>query len=94
MCVLFQYIPVWWVWFYYLSPIAWTLKGIVSAQLGDVETMIAEPGFEGTVKEYLKVNFGYTSDMVGISVVVLIGFCLLFFASFAISIKILNFQRR
>ncbi|KAJ8747740.1 hypothetical protein K2173_013115 [Erythroxylum novogranatense] len=67
-------IPGWWIWFYYISPIAWTLKGIISSQLGDVDTKIESPAFDGSVKEYLKKNFDYQTEDVGISAVVLIAF--------------------
>ncbi|CAA0842345.1 ABC transporter G family member 31, partial [Striga hermonthica] len=80
-------IPGWWIWFYYICPIAWTLRGIITSQLGDVETSIAGPGFEGSVKEYINFRFGYGSGMLGVSVAVLIGFSVLFFAVFAISVK-------
>lgn len=87
-------IPKWWLWFYYICPIAWTLRGIITSQLGDIETTIVGPGFEGTVKEYLEVAFGFEPDMIGVSVAVLIGFSFFFFIIFALSIKFLNFQRR
>lgn len=89
-----QSIPKWWLWFYYICPIAWTLRGIISSQLGDVETKIVEPGFEGTVKEYLEVSLGFGPGMIGISALVLFGFSCLFFGVFAVSVKVLNFQRR
>ncbi|KAE8039264.1 hypothetical protein FH972_011692 [Carpinus fangiana] len=88
------YIPGWWIWFYHICPVAWTLRGIITSQLGDVETKMAGAGFEGSVKEYIEVSFGYGPGMVGISVAVLIGFCLLFFSIFAISLKAFNFQSR
>ncbi|KAF6153601.1 hypothetical protein GIB67_027468 [Kingdonia uniflora] len=87
-------IPGWWIWFYYISPVAWTLRGIVSSQLGDIEDVITGPGFKGPVKEYLEVSLGYGPGMVGASVAVLFGFILLFFTVYAVSIKILNFQKR
>ncbi|KAK2969189.1 hypothetical protein RJ640_025902 [Escallonia rubra] len=87
-------IPGWWIWFYYISPVAWTLRGIISSQLGDVETKIVGPGFQGTVKEYLDVSLGYGPGMVGVSAVVLIGFSVFFFSVYAASVKVLNFQRR
>lgn len=89
-------IPGWWLWFYYICPIAWTLRGVITSQLGDVETMIIEPTFEGSVKEFLEVNFGYGggSKMVGVSAVVLLGFSMFFFSVFAISVKVFNFQKR
>ncbi|KAM7522073.1 hypothetical protein LguiA_011975 [Lonicera macranthoides] len=87
-------IPGWWIWFYYICPIAWTLRGIITSQLGDVETIIVAPGFEGSVKKYLEVTFGYGPGMIGVSAVVLIAFSALFFTCFAVSAKVLNFQRR
>ncbi|CAI0544499.1 unnamed protein product [Linum tenue] len=87
-------IPIWWRWFYYLCPISWTLQGIISSQLGNLESMITGPGFELTIKEYLKSNFDYGPEKVGISVAALIAFCFVFFATFAVSLKVLNFQKR
>lgn len=85
------------MWFYEICPVAWTLRGIISSQLGDVETMIVEPGiFEGTVKEYLKVSLGLGSGPWTIvsSALALICFSLLFFGVFATSVKLINFQKR
>ncbi|KAL4188327.1 hypothetical protein AMTRI_Chr08g159510 [Amborella trichopoda] len=87
-------IPGWWIWFYYICPVAWTLQGIITSQLGDVDTRVVGPGFDGTVKEYLEVSLGYDTSMTGISVVVLLAFILFFFSIFAASIKFLNFQKR
>ncbi|KAF5193110.1 Abc transporter g family member, partial [Thalictrum thalictroides] len=87
-------IPGWWVWFYYICPVAWTLRGIISSQLGDSEDHIIGPGFEGTVKEYIETSLGYGPGMIGVSVAVLIAFCFFFFSIYAVSIKKLNFQRR
>lgn len=87
-------IPGWWIWFYYICPVAWTLRGIISSQLGDVEEIITGPGFEGTVKEYLEIQLGFGPGWIGWSALVLIGFCLLFFTVFALSVKVLNFQKR
>ncbi|WOG90844.1 hypothetical protein DCAR_0310090 [Daucus carota subsp. sativus] len=87
-------IPGWWIWFYYICPISWTLQGIITSQLGDVETVIDGPGFHGTVKKYLEVSLGFKPGMVGASAAILVAFCLFFFAVFASSVKVLNFQRR
>ncbi|KAF8396936.1 hypothetical protein HHK36_018571 [Tetracentron sinense] len=87
-------IPGWWIWFYYICPVAWTLRGIITSQLGDVETKIVGPGFEGSVKDYLEISLGYGPGMIGVCVAVLIGFIILFFGVFAVSVKVLNFQRR
>ncbi|CAL9782849.1 unnamed protein product [Musa acuminata subsp. burmannicoides] len=87
-------LPVWWLWFYYVCPVAWTLRGVITSQLGDVETRIAGPGFDGTVKQYLEESLGYGPGMLSITAVVLIAFSLVFFTAYATSIKVLNYQRR
>ncbi|XP_051131702.1 ABC transporter G family member 31 [Andrographis paniculata] len=87
-------IPGWWIWFYYICPIAWTLRGIITSQLGDVETTIVGPGFQGTVKEFIELEYGYNSGMTGVSVLVLIAFSFTFFGTFAFSVKLINFQTR
>ncbi|KAF3546420.1 hypothetical protein DY000_02002623 [Brassica cretica] len=87
-------IPVWWIWFYYICPVAWTLQGVILSQLGDVESIINEPMFHGTVKQFIEQDFGFKPGMIGVSVAVLVGFCALFFSGFALSVKFLNFQRR
>lgn len=73
---------------------AWTLQGIISSQLGDVETKIVGPGFEGTVKEYIEESLGYGPGMIGVSAVVAAAFSVFFFGIFAFSLKVLNFQNR
>ncbi|XP_022948217.1 ABC transporter G family member 31-like isoform X1 [Cucurbita moschata] len=87
-------LPGWWIWFYYICPVAWSLRGIITSQLGDVDTITVGQGFEGSVKEYLEVSLGYGPGMVGVSVVVLLAFILVFFSIFALSIKFINFQKR
>lgn len=87
-------IPGWWIWFYYLCPIAWTLQGLIGSQLADVEEPIVGPGFEGNVKGYLKEALGIESNMIGVSAAALFAFSLFFFLVFALSLKYLNFQKR
>ncbi|XP_056687617.1 ABC transporter G family member 31 isoform X2 [Spinacia oleracea] len=89
-----RFIPGWWIWFYYICPVAWTLRGIISSQLGDVESIIVGDGFQGSVKEYLDVHYGYGPGMIGVSAITLLGFTLLFAGAFVTSIRFLNFQRR
>ncbi|KAK9152794.1 hypothetical protein Sjap_000274 [Stephania japonica] len=89
-----QNIPGWWIWFYYISPVAWTLRGIITSQLGDVQDHIVGPGFDGTVKEYIEKNLGYGPGMIGVNALVLVVFAALFFTVYAFSIRVLNFQKR
>ncbi|XP_045820317.1 ABC transporter G family member 31-like [Trifolium pratense] len=93
------YIPGYWLWFHYLCPVSWTLRGIITSQFGDVQDIIEGPGFKGTVKQYISVSLGYDDTINGVSAVwisafVLVGFVIFFFGSFAISVKVLNFQKR
>lgn len=77
-----------------MCPIAWTLQGLIGSQLGDVEDPIVGPGYQGTVKGYLKEALGIESNMIGFAAVVIFGFSLFFFFVFALSLKFLNFQKR
>ncbi|OMO49679.1 ABC-2 type transporter [Corchorus olitorius] len=89
-------IPIWWRWYYWATPVAWTLYGIVTSQVGDKNTLLEIPGSSSNiqVKTYLKEMFGFEYDFLPIVALVHIGWCLLFFFVFAYGIKFLNFQRR
>ncbi|KAJ8773506.1 hypothetical protein K2173_005752 [Erythroxylum novogranatense] len=84
-------IPVWWRWYYWACPIAWTLYGLVASQFGDV-TKTVETG--ETVEEYLRNYFGFRHDFLGVVAGVHVGMCLLFGFIFAFSITAFNFQKR
>jgi hypothetical protein len=83
--------PVWWRWFYWACPFAWTLYGLVASQFGDVKDML-ETG--ETVEEYLRIYFGFRHDFLGVVSIVIVGITLFFGVSFAFSIKVFNFQKR
>ncbi|KAF3960177.1 hypothetical protein CMV_015084 [Castanea mollissima] len=88
-------IPIWWRWYYWASPVAWTLYGLVTSQVGDKDAKleIPEAGYM-PLKEYLKVSLGFEYDFLPAVAVAHLGFVLLFFFVFAYGIKFLNFQRR
>ncbi|KAK1279749.1 putative pleiotropic drug resistance protein 7 [Acorus gramineus] len=86
-----QRIPVWWRWFYWACPVAWTLYGLVASQFGDVEDQM-ESG--EAVEAFVRAYFGFRHDLLGIVVVVLVGFVVVFASVFAFSIRVLNFQKR
>ncbi|XP_052184623.1 pleiotropic drug resistance protein 2-like isoform X2 [Diospyros lotus] len=88
-------IPIWWRWYYWASPVAWTIYGLVTSQVGDKMNLVDIPG-EGAVpvKIYLKKFLGYDYDFLGAVAVAHIGWVVLFFFVFAYGIKFLNFQRR
>lgn len=46
------------------------------------------------IKQLLKDQFGFRHDFLGIAGLVVVGFCVLFAATFAFAIRFFNFQRR
>ncbi|RYR03043.1 hypothetical protein Ahy_B06g081876 isoform C [Arachis hypogaea] len=87
-------IPVWWRWYYWGNPVAWTLYGLVASQFGDMQDTIAFNGKPTTVEDFLRNYFGFKHDFLGVVGVVIIGFAVTFALVFAIAIKMFNFQRR
>ncbi|GAV89222.1 LOW QUALITY PROTEIN: ABC_tran domain-containing protein/ABC2_membrane domain-containing protein/PDR_assoc domain-containing protein [Cephalotus follicularis] len=84
-------IPVWWSWLYWICPVSWTLNGMVTSQYGNLKDKLDSGE---TVEEFIHSYFGYKLDLLGVVAAVNVGFPILFAFVFAVSIKILNFQRR
>ncbi|CAH9108624.1 unnamed protein product [Cuscuta epithymum] len=88
-------IPAWWRWYYWGSPVAWTIYGLITSQVGDKTSMVEIPGgVDMSVKDYLKVGFGFDYDFLGVVAAAHVGWALLFCFVFAYAIKFFNFQRR
>ncbi|KAK8940314.1 Pleiotropic drug resistance protein 3 [Platanthera guangdongensis] len=83
--------PVWWRWYSWACPMAWTLYGLVASQFGDVEDRL-ENGQK--VSEFLRSYFGFKHDFLGVVAVVVAGLAALFAFLFGVTIKSFNFQRR
>ncbi|CAO2839378.1 unnamed protein product [Amaranthus hypochondriacus] len=88
-------IPIWWRWYYWASPVAWTMYGLVTSQVGDKTSLIDVPE-AGSVplKNFLKQLLGFDYDFLPYVVIAHLAWVLLFFFVFAYSIKFLNFQKR
>jgi len=86
-----QRIPIWWKWYYWICPVAWTLYGLVASQYGD-DMHTLENGQR--VEEFVKNYFGFEHDFLGVVAIVVAGFSLLFALIFAFGIKVFNFQKR
>ncbi|XP_059665975.1 pleiotropic drug resistance protein 2-like [Cornus florida] len=88
-------IPIWWRWYYWGSPVAWTIYGLVTSQAGDKDEMVVVPE-DGAmqVKVYLEKYYGFKYDFLGAVAIAHVGWVLLFLFVFAYGIKFLNFQRR
>uniref|UniRef100_A0A1D1YG49 Pleiotropic drug resistance protein 12 n=3 Tax=Anthurium amnicola TaxID=1678845 RepID=A0A1D1YG49_9ARAE len=88
-------IPKWWIWYYWICPLAWTVYGLIATQYGDVEAEIDVPGVgRQAIKKYIKDYFGYETDFMGAVATVLVGFAVSFAFMYAYCIKALNFQNR
>ncbi|XP_050210478.1 pleiotropic drug resistance protein 2-like [Mercurialis annua] len=88
-------IPIWWRWYYWASPTAWTIYGLITSQVGKITDGVEIPG-KGLVpvNVFLKEALGFEYDFLGAVAAAHIGFVLLFLFVFAYGIKFLNFQRR
>ncbi|KAJ7530183.1 hypothetical protein O6H91_15G083600 [Diphasiastrum complanatum] len=88
-------IPKWWVWYYWICPVSWTLYGLVASQYGDVTSPLQIPDeSQKPVKLFLIEHFGYHKDFLGVVATVLVAFTIFFALMFAFCIKCLNFQYR
>ncbi|KHN45207.1 Pleiotropic drug resistance protein 1 [Glycine soja] len=84
-------IPIWWKWYYWICPVAWTLNGLVASQYGDNRD---KPENGQRVEEFVKSYFGFEHEFLGVVAIVVAGFSVLFALIFAFGIKVFNFQKR
>ncbi|KAI4355588.1 hypothetical protein L6164_004346 [Bauhinia variegata] len=83
-------IPKWWVWYYWICPVAWTVYGLIVSQYRDVTETITVPGLPGEqqIKVYLEDHYGFKPDFMGPVAAVLIAFTVFFAFMFAFCIKV------
>lgn len=86
--------PIWWRWYYWGTPISWTLYGLIASQLGDVETEMVTVDGNVKVSTFIKSYFGMRHDFLGIVALVLVCIPVAFALFFALAIRQLNFQKR
>ncbi|XP_062148181.1 ABC transporter G family member 32 [Alnus glutinosa] len=89
-------IPIWWRWYYWANPVAWSLYGLLTSQYGDDEGLVklADGIHLVPVRQLLKDGFGYRHDFLGIAGIMVVAFGVIFAVIFAFAIKSFNFQRR
>ncbi|MCO5612472.1 hypothetical protein L7F22_066739 [Adiantum nelumboides] len=89
-------IPVWWRWYYWGNPVSWTLYGLITSQLGDLDNAMVEVTGNGqmTVPQYLQKFMGFHHSFLGVVAGVQVGYVVLFAVVFAFCIRSLNFQKR
>jgi hypothetical protein len=86
---------VWWRWYYWASPFAWTLYGLAISQFGDIsDEVVMADGGKQQVNKFLRSYFGYKHDFLGPVAVATMTFTLLFAVIFAVCIRTFNFQKR
>ena len=83
---------MWWRWYYWTCPVAWTMYGLLVSQYGDVTDKF--DGTDETVKEFVKRFFGFKHDFLGVVAFVNVVFAVGFPLIFAFLIKTFNFQKR
>lgn len=86
-----QRIPIWWRWFYWTCPIAWTLYGLLESQYGDIDDVL-DNGM--TVKHFLRSYYGFKRSFMSVVGIVLVGFTVSFALLFGYALKKLNWQKR
>ncbi|XP_021764497.1 ABC transporter G family member 32-like isoform X2 [Chenopodium quinoa] len=96
LMIPYKRIPVWWRWYYWINPVAWSLYGLLTSQYGDDNTLVKlSDGVRSVpISQLLKDGLGFRNDFVGIAGILVASFCLLFAVIFAYAIKSFNFQKR
>ncbi|KMT16880.1 hypothetical protein BVRB_2g043550 [Beta vulgaris subsp. vulgaris] len=89
-------IPVWWRWYYWANPIAWSLYGLLTSQYGTIDDPVKlSDGVRSVpLRQLLKDQFGYRHDFLVIAAIAVPSFSVIFALTFGFAIKSFNFQRR
>eukprot|EP00250_Pteridium_aquilinum_P012839 c20978_g1_i1 orf=198-827(-) len=85
----------WWIWYYWICPVAWSVYGIICSQYGDVDrTITSYDGSEISIKQVVENTLGFHYDFLGVVAAVLVGFTLFFAGIYVLAVKRLNFQNK
>uniref|UniRef100_A0A0E0JJJ1 ABC transporter domain-containing protein n=1 Tax=Oryza punctata TaxID=4537 RepID=A0A0E0JJJ1_ORYPU len=84
-------IPIWWRWYYWICPVAWTLYGLGASQFGDVEEKL-DTG--ETVAEFMRSYYGFKHEYLEVVAIVTMACPVAFAFLFGFSLKNINFQKR
>ncbi|KAK9054723.1 hypothetical protein SSX86_025802 [Deinandra increscens subsp. villosa] len=89
-------IPGWWIWYYWICPMAWTVYGCIVSQYHDADQLIKVPGQtpDPTMSGFITDYYGFELDFMGPVAAVLVGFCVFFAFLYAFFLRTLNFQMR
>uniref|UniRef100_A0A0D9V0J7 ABC-2 type transporter domain-containing protein n=1 Tax=Leersia perrieri TaxID=77586 RepID=A0A0D9V0J7_9ORYZ len=61
LLISFRKIPVWWRWYCWICPVAWTLYGLVASQFGNIQTKL--DGKDQTVAQFIEEYYGFNHDL-------------------------------
>ncbi|KAM7259962.1 hypothetical protein ACFE04_015703 [Oxalis oulophora] len=94
--LLVNRIPIWWRWYYWANPIAWSLYGLLTSQYGDNDELVtlSDGVRKMPISMLLKEVFGFRHDFLVVSGIMVVGFAVFFAVIFAFAIRSFNFQRR
>ncbi|GFQ05731.1 ABC transporter g family member 32 [Phtheirospermum japonicum] len=69
-------IPIWWRWYYWANPVAWSLYGLVASQYADSEKLVKLSDEVQVLSTRLLVKnvFGFRHDFTGIAGFMVVGF--------------------
>ncbi|MCD7463338.1 transcription factor [Datura stramonium] len=83
---------IWWRWYYWACPVAWTLYGMVESQFGDLQNKLSDS--DETVEQFLRRYFGFKHDFLGVVAVVTVAYAVVFAFTFAFAIKELSYDQQ
>ncbi|KAL4578715.1 hypothetical protein LXL04_014844 [Taraxacum kok-saghyz] len=88
-------IPIWSRWCYWLTPLSWTMYGLLTSQVGEMDHGFEVPGVVNvTLKGFIEEEFGYEYGFLPVVAAAHVVWIFLFFVIFVCGIKFLNFQQR
>ncbi|KAM0924026.1 hypothetical protein ACQ4PT_005152 [Festuca glaucescens] len=87
-------IPIWWRWYYWMCPVAWSLYGMVVSQYGDIDDPLYDGVTTTTVARFVSDYFGFEHNSLMAVGAVVVAFGLLFAFLFGFAIMKLDFHRK
>ncbi|KAL2654248.1 hypothetical protein R1flu_022376 [Riccia fluitans] len=88
-------IPIWWKWYYWCCPLAYSLYGCITSQFGNLhEDLQLSDGSKSYIDDLLNERFGFKTSLLPLAAVMVIVFAVLFASIFMFTIAKFNFQRR
>jgi ABC-type multidrug transport system ATPase subunit len=87
-------IPVWWRWYSWICPVAWTLYGLVASQFGDITHALEDSDKGQTVAQFITEYYGFHHDLLWLVALVHVALACFFAFLFSFAIMKFNFQKR